>query len=236
MHILHLQTRLAETIAWCSLQNLLSDPPKTEEFRHRQQLERQGRALYRRAELLEKRNSLQSWLLDHLHLGPRENPEELRRQGLELMRAGDVTPILPLNNQLRTLELRPRPFTWPQTDRTEIAEELAEKRAAFLRQRDAYPQSISSDLAAGRLLAYEPDENVTDGASRHQSKGYFDGDDAPPWDTWVCYVDRSLISWVPPALLNLVQEGVAVNCVDCIHWIDEGFLDKLHPASSRAGM
>jgi hypothetical protein len=236
MDTLHLQNRLAETIAWCSLQNLVSDPPETDEFRHRQQLERQGRALYRRAELLEKRNSLQSWLLDHFHLGPRENAEELRHQGLELMRAGDVTPILPLNHQLRTLELRPRPFAWPQTDRMGIVEELAEKRARFLRQRDTYPRTISTDLAGGRLLAYEPDENVADGASQHQTKGYFDGDDAPPWDTWVCYVDRSLISWVPPMFRGLVQEGVSVNCVDCIHWTDEYLFNKEQAAPSRAGM
>jgi hypothetical protein len=233
MSISNFHTRLAETIAWCSLQNIENDPPETEEFRHREQLARQGTALYRRAQLLEKKNSVQSWLLDHLHLGPREDTKELRRQGLEFMRAGDVTSILPLNNQLRTPALRPQPFVWPQTDRSEIVEELSEKRAALLHAKNAYPQVVFTDLAGGRLLAYEPDDNVEDGASQHQSKGYFDGKDAPPWDTWICYVDRSLISWVPSLLLDLAQRGVAVNCVDCIRWVEDGFLNETLTATAK---
>lgn len=205
MDTLHFQRRLTETISCCSLQNLVSDPPKTEEFHHRRQLARQEAALFRRAELFEKRNSVQSWLLRHLQLGPRENKKELRRHGLELMRAADVTSILPLNNQLRTTDLRPQPFVLRQSKRSALVEELSEKRAALLRQRDAYQQSISSDLAGGRLPAYEPDDN--DGASQHQSKGYFDGSDAPPWDTWVCYVDRSLISSGPPKSLDAFKKG-----------------------------
>ena len=221
------QERLAETIAWCSLQKLESDPPETEEFRRRKQLERQGAALYRRGQLLEKKHSLQSWLLSHLPLSKQGDAKDLQRQGLELMRAGDVTPILPLNDQLRTAAIRPQRFVYPQPNREAIVEELSEKRAALLRARKAYPESVSFDFAGGRLLVYEPDENVEDGASQHQTKGYFDGCGAPPWDTWVCYFQRSLISWVPPQLLNLTNDGIGVNCVDCIRWVDETLLKQL---------
>jgi hypothetical protein len=88
----------------------------------------------------------------------------------------------------------------------------------------ATPTVVSSDLAGGRLLVYAPDENVEDGASLYLSKGYFDELDAPPWDTWVCYFDRHLISWVPPCLLDLVQAGIAVNPVDCIRWLENAAL------------
>jgi hypothetical protein len=215
------------TIAWCSLQKLENDPPESEEFRRREQLARQGRELFRRGQLLEKKGSLQSWLLSHMKLGPQEDPKELQRQGLELMRAGDVASILPLNNQLRSPDLKPQSFFDRQSDRVAMVEELLEKRAELLRQETAYPEILSSDLANGKLLAYEPDDNVADGASQYQTKGYFDLDDAPPWDTWVCFFDRHLVSWAPPQLLNLVNEGIAVNCVDCIRWVDEPLFKQL---------
>jgi hypothetical protein len=84
--------------------------------------------------------------------------------------------------------------------------------------------AVSSDVAGGRLLVYEPDFNVEDGASEYMSKGYFDERDAPPWDTWVCYFDCQLISWVPPCLLDLVQAGIAANPVDCIRWLENAVL------------
>jgi hypothetical protein len=231
MNIAHFETRLTETIAWCSLQKLVNDPPETEEFHNRAQLARQGRAFYRRAELLENKNNLQNWLLAHLRFNPREESKELRREGLELMRAGDVTPILPLNNQLRTPELKPEPFVSRRTDQVAIVEELAVKRAKLLRQRGEYPTSISSNLGGGRLLVYEPDCNVEDGASQNQSKGHFDGQDAPPWDTWIAYKGNHLIAWVPPPLLDLIKAGIEVNCVDCIRWAEENLLEKMARAA-----
>jgi hypothetical protein len=213
--------RLAETIAWCSLQRLDANPPETEEFRRRANLAVRGLALYRRAELVEQRAGVRGWLSRHLPLLANKEPKKLRHEGLELMKLGNVAEILPLNNQLRTPELRPEPFVSSQTNRPVIVEALCAKRAELLRQCDAYPKFISSELAEGKLLIYGPDDNVDDGASQQQSRGYFDGKDAPPWDTWVCYFDRHLISWVPPSLLELVQAGIATNPVDCIRLVEE---------------
>jgi hypothetical protein len=213
--------RLAETIAWCSLQKLDANPPETKEFRRRANLGARGVALYRRAELIEKQAGIRGWLSRHLPLLANEEPEKLRREGLELMKLGNVADILPLNSQLRTPELRPEPFVSSQTNRPLIVEELCAKRAELLRQRDAHSKFISSDLAGGKLLVCEPDDNFDDGASQEQSKGYFDGKDTPPWDTWICYFDRQLISWVPPSLLDLVQAGIANNFVDCIRFAEE---------------
>ena len=221
------ERRLSETIAWCSLQTIESNPLETEEFRHRRALESQGRALWRRGALLEKRGHIQSWLLNHLTLQGSESVEELKSRGIQLMREGDVTSILPLNRQLRTPSLEPRTFPREQTGRHEVVEEVAGKRANLLKELERYPIEISANLAGGRLLAHEPDENVADGASQYQSKGHFDGDDAPPWDTWVCYVDRHLVAWVPPSLLRLAGEGIEVNCVDCIRWIEIDSVQEL---------
>jgi hypothetical protein len=213
--------RLAETIAWCSLQELDANPPETEEFRQRANLAARGVALYRRAELIEKQAGIRGWLSRRLPLLASEEPKKLRREGLELIKLGNVADILPLNNQLRTPELRPEPFVPSQNNRPIIVEALCAKRAQLIHERDAYPRLVSSDLAGGKLLIYEPDNNFDDGASQEQSKGYFDGKDAPPWDTWLCYSDRQLISWVPPSFLDLVQAGIATNPVDCVRWVED---------------
>jgi hypothetical protein len=188
----HFRKRLTETIAWCSLQSRKGDCPPTDEFFRREKLAKEGREPYKRALFLE-RGTLHRWLTGPLRFGT-QDPERIKEQALELMRAGETASLLPLHSQLRTLELKPWAFTWTQTDRAEIVEELAEKRASLLLQKNSYPHIAFLDPAGGKLLTYEPDDNVADGASQHQSKSYFDGDDAPPWDTWVCYFDHYLVS------------------------------------------
>ncbi|MGB7283267.1 MAG: hypothetical protein WBE13_13470 [Candidatus Acidiferrum sp.] len=129
---------------------------------------------------------------------------------------GSIDP--PLRQQLRSAAFHSYAASLfhPEQNRAEAIQALAEKRAALLREMNVFPLAASSDLAQGRLLFYEPDYNVQDGASQYTSKGYFDERDAPPWDTWICYFDRYLISWVPPALLGLAQAGIETNPVDCI--------------------
>ena len=68
----------------------------------------------------------------------------------------------------------------------------------------------------GRLLIYVPRENVLDGASRHASNGFFDAYDCAPWDLWLQYSDRTLISWVPEMLFPIAQAGIDANPVECL--------------------
>ena len=72
----------------------------------------------------------------------------------------------------------------------------------------------------GKLLLYEPLETVTDGAAASSSRGFFDINDAPPWDTWFLYSDGTIFSWVPESLVQRAQAGIDANPVDCIHWSD----------------
>jgi hypothetical protein len=83
-----------------------------------------------------------------------------------------------------------------------------------------------ADLAGGRLIGYEPDKNLYDGAAEVCSNGFFDVDNTPAWDTWVAYVAEPsgpeyLLSWIPPALLDLANGGVDANPEVCIWWLDE---------------
>ena len=74
----------------------------------------------------------------------------------------------------------------PQT-RTEYVEQLARERALLVHDLGlaSLPASLNSD---GRLLVYEPDSDCSDGAAPAASKWFFDENNTPPWDTWVCYV------------------------------------------------
>lgn len=77
----------------------------------------------------------------------------------------------------------------------------------------------------GRLLVYEPDNDLTDGAAQVESYGYFDLYNAPPWDTWVANVVEPdgknwILCWVPGVYLKLAEIGIKVNPEECIYWLN----------------
>lgn len=92
---------------------------------------------------------------------------------------------------------------------------------------------VSADLetviAGGRLIAYSPDSNLACGMSEVETKGYFDVNNTPPWDTWVALLDApnskhwesTLIAWVPLAFVPLVQAGIDVIPEQCVLWLDD---------------
>jgi hypothetical protein len=159
---------------------------------------------------------------------------------------------------LRTPALRPPSLYKSRTHRRHseetgpnrpvVAEALAEERARLLRSAGSYPSGLAEDLAGGRLLGYDPDANLSDGFSEIKSNGFFDVDNMPPWDTWICYVaereeqpwrhfDSYLISWVPPSHLALAGQGVWFNAEECIVWADEldtPFIEQLRAAGLLA--
>ena len=141
-----------------------------------------------------------------------------------------MSSIYSLHDYLRTKSLTPVSIDLLDTDRAAVVEQLSERRAQLLRDLNAYAQVSSCELANGKPLRYEPDFNVSDGASQDSTYGYFDRNDAPPWDTWICFTDRSLISWVPPSLVDLVRLGIDVNPFDCVGWVDDKQLAELRAA------
>jgi ferredoxin len=125
--------------------------------------------------------------------------------------------------------LRVTPF-----DDLEIGIGIEEKRKSYVRATCAINESRSTlirdtkleipDLTAaqskGKLLLYWPLESVVDGAASAGSRGFFDIEDAPPWDTWFSYSGNSIFCWVPESLVQNAQDGIDANPVDCIHWCD----------------
>ena len=90
---------------------------------------------------------------------------------------------------------------------------------------------VADPFVAGQLLVYFPDGELADGAAEQESKGFFDVNNAPPWDTWVGFfrddvgqdssVAQYLIAWVPRLLVPLAQAGIDVNPERCIEWLDD---------------
>lgn len=214
---------LRETIAWCSAQPLENDPTESEEIKNRRRL------ASRAGELVQTLYRLHG---DKAFRKPEY--EEVKRLWAE----ADVSSIAPLDEQLRTIALRPvldLCKTNGSSERAVIVDELAKKRVELLRKSGIYPDPSNYDTAEGRILLYAPDENLADGAARYASKGFFDVDNVPPWDTWVCYAGRNLITWVPPKLEGLANAGIDVNPEACITWATSHLVESVFgaPASFR---
>ena len=121
---------------------------------------------------------------------------------------------------LRHEQLRPRVL---EIDRATTVRTLAQDRERYV-PHDLAP---ARELLGGRLLAYYPDLELSDGVAEEETRGFFDVNNAPPWDTWIALFrepvgDESydyIVTWVPPAMIDLVGRGIAVNPEECIVWL-----------------
>jgi len=212
-----LSVPVAETIAWCARQKIVESVDESEEIKRRRNLGKQASELIRRAYADRSRFWNRVLRRDHMH-------SSLWRRGTELYREADLSSIAPLSSQLRTPGLAPTKSlgevrTEPQ--REEVVRSVVVRRSQLLSSGTGLAQGKSDyDLRGGRLLLYAPEENLADGAAKYMSFGFFDVDNTPPLDVWVTYSRGTLLSWVPPQLLTLVQSGIDVNPECCIRWMD----------------
>ena len=132
------------------------------------------------------------------------------------------------STSLRSERFRPRIL---EIDRAAVVRDVAHSRSYDPVARAAVPVSATEDLLGGKLLVYFPDMELADGAAEAETMGFFDVNDAPPWDTWVALfsdlepigeADRAvyLVSWVPATLTSLVQRGLDVSMTECIAWLE----------------
>jgi hypothetical protein len=105
--------------------------------------------------------------------------------------------------------------------------QVVRERSILLKELQATIVNTLGELSGGKLLLYEPLENVSDGAAEASSHGFFDANDAPPWDTWITYLDDAIVSWVPESMIPSAQAGIDANPVDCIHWISPQSFSRL---------
>jgi hypothetical protein len=150
-----------------------------------------------------------------------ETKLEWRRSVTDIMSKACSIPFATFSYQLRTPEFMSDESLGKVLGREKeeriVNTAIAKRSERLTRLSGSEIPQTSND--GGRLLLYSPEENVADGASQHASAGFFDVYDTPPWDTWVSYSDGTLLSWVPPQLVGMVQRGIDVNPVDCIRWL-----------------
>src|SRR5580700_1513127 len=214
MDIHNFNRRLNETISWCSSQELITDPVEDARITERREMSRRAAALmgsaYRILPLYERStciSRLMAW-------SKIRRATKIRIEAKRLMAVAEPGSIVPpLRHQLRSQALSPlaQSFAHSGADHTAIVEQVAEARSQILRDSGKYSEPQSTDLHRGRLLLYAPQDNLACGAAEYSSKGFFDVNNVPPWDTWMLMLGKYLISWVPLQLFRLVQEGLDVN-------------------------
>jgi hypothetical protein len=205
-----LQGPLADTVAWCRVKAKTMDV-KSDEVRRRQASYNLAEQQWIEAIKIRERRGLQSVA----------GIKEYQHAVALLM---DIRNLLgPMDRILRSPELKPR-FSLDQfgndTLWAEAVEEVVTHRAKFLA---GLVDEHSVGDAGGRLLLYSPSENLACGAADASSNGFFDTNNVPPWDIWLGFSNGMLVSWVPPALVDVAAMGVFVNPEECIRWADSHY-------------
>lgn len=129
-----------------------------------------------------------------------------------------------------TLKLEPDSIDiW--VDRLQV-EQLVAARANKLSKLQTQQALVGESAFSGRLLAHLMDYSNHNGLSDDESKGFFDTNDTPPWDTWIDVVscdslyDDILVSWVPQDFVHFVDRGVEAECMGMLSWCDAPRKDK----------
>jgi hypothetical protein len=141
------------------------------------------------------------------------------KEAMGLMRHAQPTPSGRL--QLRSPVLQPNSelsqvSSENEEERKRIVAGVITKRSQQLRKIGNRPSTALTDLCGGRL--YWPLENLSCGGAEVRSNGFFDVDNIPPWDIWVHYSEKMLVSWVPLQLITVAQSGIDANPEGCIEW------------------
>jgi len=204
------QCTLAETIAWCRRKATTIDA-ESEEVRRRQSSYNLAEQQWNEAIEIRKREGLQSVAGIKQYQHARALLKEIR----------DL--LGPMDRILRSPELKPS-FSLDEFGDDnlwkEAVEEVVTLRAGFVAEN--VDQQFLGDKG-GRFLLYLPSENLACGAADASSNGFFDTNNVPPWDLWLGFSDGTLVSWIPPALVDVAAMGVFVNPEECIRWADLGY-------------
>ena len=197
------QSSLADTAVWCKLKAVGMDAD-SHDIRQRHALYVRAEEQWQEAQETVKRGWLSRKITDTKQ---GQNAMALLKQIRDSLGAVDT--------KLRSPELKPSFGLDQFGDNALWAKAVAEVVA----KRSRLTAGKSAEKSAGgRLLLYSPSENLACGAADVRSNGFFDVNNVPPWDIWVDFSEGTLVSWVPPALLDVAQMGIDVNPEGCIRW------------------
>ncbi len=115
-----------------------------------------------------------------------------------------------------------------EAERAALVADVAARRARALDEPPA------GGLLGGRLVVYRANAPALAGAAEAASGGFFDGDDAPPWDTWATFADGALVALVPEPLLAHAERGVRAGGKR-LAWLEESALPFADALLARLG-
>ena len=221
--------RLAETIAWCSLQKLQNNPPESDEIKARRALgERAVNHAYAAYQL--EASSPFKWVT-------RGQVKQMQAEAMQMRADARLEEIRPLASQLRAPALSPPGDFSYGKDEGALAgavEAVCEVRARRVVESRVAADAGALGLGGGKLLRYFPQQKMSDNSAAYESKGFFDDEhSAPPWDTWVCAMSGVIVAFVPRMLCGLAQRGTEVDLAQCIRWADSRFVADTFGAIGR---
>src|SRR5512143_1583562 len=128
----------------------------------------------------------------------------------------------PLGEALRSTALAPPVAApWPDTVKAVAAARVLALGRSWRRSLDP--------LAGGRLLIHFPTPPHSRGVAGAASGGYFDTQDAPPWDTWAAYIEEAnrsyLVAWVPPQAIAAVTAALE-HAPKSLAWLEEAAVGR----------
>jgi uncharacterized protein (TIGR02996 family) len=152
-----------------------------------------------------------------------------RNRNVDCLRTPALEPASLLGQSVLSADGRSICRSPSTAEREAIVNDLANRRVKLLAEEDRRAEAFDGELVGGRLLLFDPDGTLSDGAATSESGGFVSLDNVPAWDTWVWYAEDCpvsadgwtmfasyLVAWVPPHLLELADAGIRVNPEECI--------------------
>jgi hypothetical protein len=206
-----IQRSLKDAILWCADRQLTATRGDDEEIRRRREL------MNRAQELLHGAMAESRSLLNRIrHRNYTELPKYQR--GMELVSLANPVSFTSFTKRLRSPELQPSTSLSGAENPGFIVQSVISRRATLVNE--LIDLQIGPYRSDGRLMSYWPEENLACGGAEYASVGFFDVDNTPPWDTWVAFSGKTLLSWVPDELVGLASKGIEANPEACIAWYE----------------
>jgi len=140
------------------------------------------------------------------------------------------------NNLYRSPELFPeKQFIYiPREEQTLAINNVIEKRSNILKEAGIELIPIEELHNYGRVMIFDVNSTVCDGAPEDISNYYVDVNDTPPVDTWIALgsqlteigifkdyepeLNQSILAWVPASQYYYANQALLVACVDNFSW------------------
>jgi hypothetical protein len=147
-------------------------------------------------------------------------------------------------NLFRSEELSPHYYYYeiPESGKLSAIDRIISTRSALLSESGINLIPVSELHHYGRIMVFDPDSTVVDGAPEAESACYVDIGDTPPWDTWLALGEQLtqinfykpghdinaafLIAWVPESHYFYANGALEVACMDNFAWPSNEFISN----------